>query len=277
MAKNANARRAPGAAGCLAQHFAAQDSAPLATGQARPCDVCGVQAAVWGPGIARCTEHFLRSSPVATAASADASPTGARSVRPGERGREAPAMTGNRQDGALRQILEQACTEAKCSANALTVLAVQNDPFRVDTPARHRDGEWLAMHAERLGLGERKIHLRGPALHAGVGRGREAGWLAIHEHRGRLDLAGHARRQGGALARLSRRSIRSSTLATLSRSSTCASRSQPCRRSRGSASGLTSRSPMPSISSRTSTSTRSGSTSPTGSCSSARRRALTTS
>jgi hypothetical protein len=26
----------------------------------------------------------------------------------------------------------------------LTVLASQNDPFRVDTPARHRDGAWLA-------------------------------------------------------------------------------------------------------------------------------------
>jgi hypothetical protein len=61
----------------------------------------------------------------------------------------------------LRSTLEQACTEARCSANALTVLAVQNDPFRVDTQARHRDGEWLAMHADRLGLGHRRIHLRG--------------------------------------------------------------------------------------------------------------------
>ncbi len=43
----------------------------------------------------------------------------------------------------------------------LTVLANQNDPFRVDTPARHRDGEWLATTAADLGLGDRKIHLRG--------------------------------------------------------------------------------------------------------------------
>lgn len=43
----------------------------------------------------------------------------------------------------------------------LTVLANQNDPFRVDTPARHRDGQWLADTADRLGLGDRKIHLRG--------------------------------------------------------------------------------------------------------------------
>jgi hypothetical protein len=71
------------------------------------------------------------------------------------------AVTANGEAGALRVILEQACTEAKCSANALTVLAVQNDPFRVDTPARHRDGQWLAMYAERFRLGTRRIHLRG--------------------------------------------------------------------------------------------------------------------
>ena len=63
--------------------------------------------------------------------------------------------------GALRHILEQACAETKCPAGTLTVLAVQNDPFRVDTSARHRDGQWLAINADRLGLGERRIHLRG--------------------------------------------------------------------------------------------------------------------
>lgn len=43
----------------------------------------------------------------------------------------------------------------------LTVLAPQNDPFRVDTPADHRDGAGLATTARELGLGDRKIHLRG--------------------------------------------------------------------------------------------------------------------
>jgi hypothetical protein len=43
----------------------------------------------------------------------------------------------------------------------LTVLAPQNDPFRVDTLAGHRDGAWLAITARDLGLGDRKIHLRG--------------------------------------------------------------------------------------------------------------------
>jgi hypothetical protein len=61
----------------------------------------------------------------------------------------------------LRQVLEEACDTEGCSAKALTVLSAQHDPFRVDTPARHRDGEWLAVHAARLGLGDRRIHLRG--------------------------------------------------------------------------------------------------------------------
>jgi len=47
--------------------------------------------------------------------------------------------------GGLRETLESACDEAGCAAGALTVLAAQNDPFRVDTPARHRDGKWLAV------------------------------------------------------------------------------------------------------------------------------------
>ncbi|MGH2451188.1 MAG: hypothetical protein ACRDGE_07945 [Candidatus Limnocylindria bacterium] len=59
----------------------------------------------------------------------------------------------------LRAVLEDAIAEDGRRLKDLTVLAVQNDPFRVDTPAGHRDGEWLAMHAEKLG--ERRIHLRG--------------------------------------------------------------------------------------------------------------------
>ncbi len=66
---------------------------------------------------------------------------------------------------ARRSPLLDVLTEARqahgCSMNDLTVLAPQNDPFRVDTPARHRDGEWLATTARDLELGDRKIHLRG--------------------------------------------------------------------------------------------------------------------
>lgn len=47
-----------------------------------------------------------------------------------------------------------------------TVLDDKNDPFRLDTPARHRDGQWLAEQAEALGFTDRTIHLRG--LHYAV-------------------------------------------------------------------------------------------------------------
>lgn len=66
-------------------------------------------------------------------------------------------MTG---DG-LRETLEEACAEEASSLGDLTVLAVANDPFRVDTPTGHRNGEWLATTAAGLGLGDRIIHLRG--------------------------------------------------------------------------------------------------------------------
>ena len=61
----------------------------------------------------------------------------------------------------LRAALDAVIAEQGCSLKDLTVLAAQNDPFRLDTQARHRDGEWLAITARALGLGDRQIHLRG--------------------------------------------------------------------------------------------------------------------
>jgi hypothetical protein len=61
----------------------------------------------------------------------------------------------------LRAALDQVIVEQGGSLKDLTVLAAQNDPFRIDTPARHRDGQWLAITARELGLGDRRIHLRG--------------------------------------------------------------------------------------------------------------------
>jgi hypothetical protein len=52
MDTNANARRAPGAAGCLAEHFAAQDSASLTNGQGVAKRRC--------PGCARKCTKFVR-------------------------------------------------------------------------------------------------------------------------------------------------------------------------------------------------------------------------
>ncbi len=61
----------------------------------------------------------------------------------------------------LLKTISSAAAAAHMTLKGLTVLATQNDPFRVDTPARHRDGEWLAITAQDLGLGDRQIHLRG--------------------------------------------------------------------------------------------------------------------
>ena len=55
--------------------------------------------------------------------------------------------------GPLRAALDKVIAERGCSLKDLTVLAPQNDPFRVDTPARHRDGEWLAITARDARLG----------------------------------------------------------------------------------------------------------------------------
>ncbi|MGZ4563079.1 MAG: hypothetical protein ACXVX6_05780, partial [Mycobacterium sp.] len=58
--------------------------------------------------------------------------------------------------GALRAVLDTYGGSLK----DLTVLAPANDPYRVDTPAGHRDGEWLAVTLAELGVtGQR--HLRG--------------------------------------------------------------------------------------------------------------------
>jgi hypothetical protein len=62
---------------------------------------------------------------------------------------------------ALRLAVEAACHEVGTTLGEMTVLAAQHDPFRVGTPAGHRDGEWLAAEAARLGLGDRVVHLRG--------------------------------------------------------------------------------------------------------------------
>jgi hypothetical protein len=70
-------------------------------------------------------------------------------------------VTDHHATGALRRLLEETAASEQVPMKDLTVLAPQNDPFRVDTPAGHRDGAWLADTARELGLGDRRIHLRG--------------------------------------------------------------------------------------------------------------------
>jgi hypothetical protein len=63
--------------------------------------------------------------------------------------------------GALRAVLEKARAKAGCSLGDLTVLSAQIDPYRLDTPAGHRDGQWVAEQLDRLVERGKKIHWRG--------------------------------------------------------------------------------------------------------------------
>jgi hypothetical protein len=64
-------------------------------------------------------------------------------------------------NGALLRVLEDARHELRCGRNKLTVLSTQVDPYRLDTPAGHRDGAWLAEQLDRAVGAERRIHWRG--------------------------------------------------------------------------------------------------------------------
>jgi hypothetical protein len=64
-------------------------------------------------------------------------------------------------NGSLREILQHACSETGSTLNDLTVLANQNDPYRLDTPNCHTEGRWLGEQMVNLRLTERRIHLRG--------------------------------------------------------------------------------------------------------------------
>ena len=66
----------------------------------------------------------------------------------------------------LRAALDDATGGNNRRLGKFTVLDADNDPFRLDTPAKHRDGQWLAEQAEALGFTDRTIHLRG--LHYAV-------------------------------------------------------------------------------------------------------------
>jgi hypothetical protein len=63
--------------------------------------------------------------------------------------------------GVLRSVLEAASTSIGCSFTDLTVLSAQVDPYRLDTPSGHRDGQWIAEHLDRLIGRTKKIHWRG--------------------------------------------------------------------------------------------------------------------
>jgi hypothetical protein len=71
------------------------------------------------------------------------------------------AFNGHGDVGALRAAFEAEMVATGCRLKDLTVLDEKNDPFRLDTPAGHRDGQWLAEVASELWAAFRQIHLRG--------------------------------------------------------------------------------------------------------------------
>src|SRR5690349_14490064 len=62
--------------------------------------------------------------------------------------------------GSLRAVIEDCATTTGLSLNALTVMSRQLDPFRIDTPAAHRDSKWLR-EAWETSKARRPLHLRG--------------------------------------------------------------------------------------------------------------------
>ena len=63
--------------------------------------------------------------------------------------------------GALRSVLETACEKQGCGLGNLTVLSAQVDPYRLDTPAGHRDGQWVLKQFKRVLKRGARIHWRG--------------------------------------------------------------------------------------------------------------------
>ncbi len=61
---------------------------------------------------------------------------------------------------SLRSIIESHAQILGCSLNDLSVMSDVRDPFRIDTPASHRDAAWLA-EAWRASGARKGLHLRG--------------------------------------------------------------------------------------------------------------------
>ena len=97
-------------------------------------------------------------------------------------------------DSPLRQVIIAACKGGACTLNDLTVL-VDADPYRLDVPANHRDGQWFAEQLDRLYGPTEQCHLRG--VHYAIVAQRRG--LQQRQRQG-LGLAERAGKQGRALA-----------------------------------------------------------------------------
>lgn len=62
---------------------------------------------------------------------------------------------------SLRRIIESAASTSGCSLGDLTVLSASRDAYRLDTPAGHAKGQWLADAYREVNPEGRRLHLRG--------------------------------------------------------------------------------------------------------------------
>jgi hypothetical protein len=97
-------------------------------------------------------------------------------------------------DGVLRERLLTACREADLNQKALTVLSEARDPYRLDTPAMHRAGAWVAEQMTKPVCPHADSPAR-PVLRAHGGwRRRQAGRRSLRQQRRELDMvAGFSR------------------------------------------------------------------------------------
>jgi hypothetical protein len=72
----------------------------------------------------------------------------------------AKESSGQRANGLLRKILEAACATEGLAQKGLTVMS-RADPYRLDTPTHHRNGQWAAKLLARFYGAIRKAHWRG--------------------------------------------------------------------------------------------------------------------
>jgi hypothetical protein len=63
--------------------------------------------------------------------------------------------------GALRLVLDAARAEEQCSREALTVLSVRHDPYRLEGDKNRAEGKWLAGQIDSLYRPNQRVHIRG--------------------------------------------------------------------------------------------------------------------
>jgi hypothetical protein len=104
--------------------------------------------------------------------------------------------------GPLREEIDQACEDTGMTLKQLTVLGDDNDAYRFDTRAGHREGQCFADQVERLVAAGKQIHLRGLHYQIFAWRHRTSQLPPLCQRRQNLAVARQRSRQCSALAAL---------------------------------------------------------------------------